>query len=245
MDANFIVGLISDLILIGLLLYLSLFKSYFTEKGKNIATSEDIEDLTHKVENVKQQFIEKNANLKAKLDLLTNLKFSHRNDERLSLIEFHKIFKKWYLFLIRSSPLDFDDYENKNIILNEALMKEYYDETDTAREALKLYTNDDELFNLITNFRLAVMDGLIPNLNDFLINVKYNNIDMKQLKSDSLKPDMTSDEYNAKFDSLIEARKSYFEKYREGVKKGFMKVREDEKKYDNYIREHFLKISED
>ena len=65
--------IIFDIILVLIGLYLALFKSYFQEKGKNIATSEDIEDLTLKVESVKQNFIEKNASLKAKLDLLTNL----------------------------------------------------------------------------------------------------------------------------------------------------------------------------
>ena len=39
------------LILIGL--YLALVKSYFQEKGKNIATKEDIEEITQKVEKIK------------------------------------------------------------------------------------------------------------------------------------------------------------------------------------------------
>ncbi|MFA7444813.1 MAG: hypothetical protein WCY89_02620 [Flavobacteriaceae bacterium] len=48
-----VVGIILDLLLIVLLCYGIFFKSYFTEKGKNLATKEDISDITTKIENIK------------------------------------------------------------------------------------------------------------------------------------------------------------------------------------------------
>lgn len=57
--------IIFDITLVIIGLYLAFFKSYFQEKGKNIATNGDIEELTLKVESVKQNFTEKNASLKA------------------------------------------------------------------------------------------------------------------------------------------------------------------------------------
>jgi hypothetical protein len=41
------------IILIGV--YLAFFKSYFEEKGKNLATKEDIQDITEKVEKIKYE----------------------------------------------------------------------------------------------------------------------------------------------------------------------------------------------
>ena len=107
--------IILESILLLLALYLAFIKSYFNEKGKNLATSEDIEELTAKVESVKQQFIEKNAALKAKLDLLTNLQINHKNDERLALIEFHKKLKKWIGLLTESIPVLKDAYDDDEI----------------------------------------------------------------------------------------------------------------------------------
>lgn len=48
-------------------LYLIFFKSYFKEKGKNLATFEDIEVITKKVENVKEDFNIKLEGLKSEL----------------------------------------------------------------------------------------------------------------------------------------------------------------------------------
>ena len=42
-----------QIILILLGLYLALVKSYFQEKGKNIATKKNIEEITQKVEKIK------------------------------------------------------------------------------------------------------------------------------------------------------------------------------------------------
>lgn len=53
-------------------LYLIFFKSYFTEKGKNLATLEDIEDITKKVEEVKAEIQKQKFVEKQKLDLKYN-----------------------------------------------------------------------------------------------------------------------------------------------------------------------------
>jgi len=48
-----IINLIFDILTILLVLYFIFFKSYFSEKGKNIAKKEDIEEITEKIENLK------------------------------------------------------------------------------------------------------------------------------------------------------------------------------------------------
>jgi hypothetical protein len=47
--------IIIDILLIITLLYIAFFKSYFTEKGKNIATKEDIGNITKEIETVKNE----------------------------------------------------------------------------------------------------------------------------------------------------------------------------------------------
>ena len=43
---------ILEVLILLLLLYLAFFKSYFQEKGKNLATKEDTEEITSLVESV-------------------------------------------------------------------------------------------------------------------------------------------------------------------------------------------------
>ena len=45
------------------LLASKLLPAYFSEKGKNIATKEDIEEITNKIENVKSSFLKEEKNL--------------------------------------------------------------------------------------------------------------------------------------------------------------------------------------
>ena len=52
-----IARLILDSVIILLGLYLVLIKSYYSEKGKNLATKEDIKDITDKMESVKLDYL--------------------------------------------------------------------------------------------------------------------------------------------------------------------------------------------
>jgi hypothetical protein len=51
-----IINIILQVALLLLGLYLAFWKSYFTEKGKNLATKEDVGDITNKVERIKNEF---------------------------------------------------------------------------------------------------------------------------------------------------------------------------------------------
>lgn len=50
-----LLNIILDILIVILSIYLVFFKSYFTEKGKNIATKEDIGNITKEIETVKNE----------------------------------------------------------------------------------------------------------------------------------------------------------------------------------------------
>jgi len=62
-----LMSILRDILVITGVIYLIFFKSYFREKGKNLATLEDIEGITLKVEGVKKTFKENIENLRADL----------------------------------------------------------------------------------------------------------------------------------------------------------------------------------
>lgn len=140
-------------------MYLAFFKSYFQEKGKNIATSEDIENLTTKVESVKQKFLDKNTNLKAKLDLLTNLQIGHRNDEKSALLSFHQCISAWIVLLTRTSIL-VDEYDNDEIMQKIYDYEEHYKKVNYSHALLKLYVEDEKLLALIDNIIIKTLENL-------------------------------------------------------------------------------------
>ena len=60
------IQLVLEALILLLLLYLAFLKSYFQEKGRNVATKEDVEEITSLVESVKSQL---QFSLQAKLSL--------------------------------------------------------------------------------------------------------------------------------------------------------------------------------
>ena len=76
MSTNEIVSVVSDVVLVLLWLGSALFlksylPSYFKEKGKNLATKEDIEDITERAESARQRQQRKEEKIKTLLEYLS------------------------------------------------------------------------------------------------------------------------------------------------------------------------------
>lgn len=230
--------IILEIILILIGIYLVFFKSYFKEKGKNLATSEDIEDLTLKVESVKQQFLEKNAKLKAKLDLLTNLQISHKTDEKLALIDFHKKIKSWIGLLTESSPSLVDDYNDEEILSKIHHYELMYGQVLSAEALLELYVNDEQLTNLISELKLKVLELLARHPSKCLLKLKHNNFKIKQLDEEQ-----NLNVKSEKHKELLDERMNIYEEYRINMIDGYKKVIVFDKNYREYLRDYITKIS--
>ncbi len=229
--------IILDIILVFIGLYLALFKSYFHEKGKNIATSEDVEKLTLKVESVKQQFIEKNANLKAKLDLLTNLQISHKNDQRTAIIDFHNKLGSWIGLLTESTPSLVDNYDNTEI-QNKIYSYDFaYREVLNAQSILELFIDDKKLIELVHNLKVESIKNLTPHPTKYLLYLKHNNFEIGQLDQEN-----NLNVKNEKHKDLIDKRKGLHVEYSEKMIKGFEAIIPYKKEYLNYTRKYFSEI---
>lgn len=223
-----------QIVLLFFVLYLALFKSYFQEKGKNIATSEDIEGLTLKVESVKQQFLEKNANVKAKLDLLTSLQINHKNDERTALIEFHKAVKNWIGLLTESTPSLLNYYDNDEI----QAKKHYYDlayrEVLHAEYVLELYVDDVKIWELIRDLKVNVIENLAVHPIKFLLDIQANNESKKHINPEK--------HYDDELDKIYVKRRAIFSDYQDNMLNGLKLIKPFEQEYVAYVREYISKI---
>jgi hypothetical protein len=229
--------IILEIILVLIGLYLAMFKSYFQEKGKNIATSEDIEKLTLKVESIKQQFLEKNAVLKAKLDLLTNLQINHKNEKRLALIDFHKKIKSWIGLLTESIPSLVDNYDNNEIQAKIHFYDLTYRQVLASEALLELYLYDEKLAKLIRDLKTKILEHLAQHPPIFLLELKYVNIQINKLEGEK--------DYVKIADAhkeLLDKRKVIFEECNKKMMIGYKIVLNSELEYNDYVRDYISKI---
>jgi hypothetical protein len=112
------------IIAVGVLLFLA-FKyflpSYVQEKGKNLATKQDIEEITRKVESVKIDFSKDLEFIKSDLQFQNQSLFSIKSAEREALIDTNFKYAEWlnYLMNLSFSNITMYNYERLNDYFSE------------------------------------------------------------------------------------------------------------------------------
>lgn len=96
----------------------SYFPKYMEEKGKNLATKEDIGEITTIIESVKTQLTRDTEVLKADLSLKNQNLFSIKTEERKALIDFHTKYSAWLSAISNSNLTGYDlsNYSEMNNI---------------------------------------------------------------------------------------------------------------------------------
>ncbi|MEQ8576062.1 MAG: hypothetical protein RIB63_18495, partial [Fulvivirga sp.] len=184
-------------------------------------------------------FIEKNATLKARLDLLTNLQFNHKNDERLALIEFHKKFKSWIGLLTESYPLLVDDRDNAEIKNKVHQYDASYVEAMHAQSLLELYTDDEMLIQLIMELTMVVLEHLAPHPKKLLIAMELNNWQLDQLQGLN-----DAKERKLKSTNLYKERRELHKAYGNNMLSGRQVFKPYESKYIDYARAYMKRITD-
>lgn len=83
-------------------LYVIFFKSYFTEKGKNLATKQDIDGITKSVESIKVEFIKETERLKHELQFDNQINLGYHVDMKNSVIHLYETYSLWLTMLSES-----------------------------------------------------------------------------------------------------------------------------------------------
>jgi hypothetical protein len=172
-------------VLIGL--YLAFFKSYFTEKGKNLATKEDIGEVTRIVEETKKQFTADTEYLKNRLNLFSQSFHSIKTLERDALIEINKKYSDW-LHTLTSFSLVFYNYDNYELLKEyDFIFSNKQKEFEIAEDNLHLYMHDEELRKTklnLTNHTSELQGCLLQHITLFMTNCKLYNQDRKNASID-------------------------------------------------------------
>lgn len=119
--------------------------SYLSEKGKNLAQKEDIEEITDKIEGIKHLYAKEHGEIQQKLTHLLYIQGNYRDDERKAIIEFYEAYYHW-MYTVFEIPIT--TYNFSRIDLLEEKMQElngYFININKASAKLVLLVKSDDL----------------------------------------------------------------------------------------------------
>ncbi len=107
MTTEIIIRIILDSIIIIIGLYFIFWKSYLTEKGKNLATKKDIEEITKKIETVKNE-----------ISFHSQRKHEYINDKKKAALDFLNSVSIWLDFTLRPLETIYNNPTNEKLLRN-------------------------------------------------------------------------------------------------------------------------------
>jgi hypothetical protein len=115
-------------------------KSYSTEKGKNLATKEDISEITQIVESIKTSLTIKTEELKSELSYKNEHLIHLRAAERSAIISYYKA--TWALVLNFRRPdlikNEIDDFDEKDGVVSDLELRRYFSEAEFDLNKIKV-----------------------------------------------------------------------------------------------------------
>ncbi|KAA9327232.1 hypothetical protein F0P96_18540 [Hymenobacter busanensis] len=142
-------------VLFMLAMYQAFFKSYFTEKGKNVATQEDIAGITQQVEAVKNEFSKDLEQLRTDLQYKNQMRISLRGEEKKAIVEcFEAMEVLRHFSSVKYLGYDEDNYEE--IMSTIKKLDDYYTNYKIAEAKTKLYVGNSDLVEMLLNAGEAI-----------------------------------------------------------------------------------------
>lgn len=115
-------------------MYLAFLKSYFQEKGRNLATKEDVEEITSKIESIKSQV---QFSLQAKLSL--------RAEEHEALVAYYSKYGAWFLGIKDFSLTNVSEDNSERLSELRAELDSLERDFDLATSRMELFVENDDI----------------------------------------------------------------------------------------------------
>lgn len=132
--------------------------SYFSQKGKNLANKEDIEELTDKVQKITSLYTQKNNKVEQILSHLLSIHSSHRNEERAAIIEFYESYMHW-MYTILEIPIDqYNPATIEKIVDKKLELDDYFISVNKSSTKLLLLVKNEDLLNMQRKMIVELID---------------------------------------------------------------------------------------
>jgi hypothetical protein len=144
------------------LLLKNVLPAYFTEKGKNIATREDIAGITREVEKVKEEFTAKSEELRTDLLYFNQVRSSIKTEERNAIVN---CYEKYHLWRTTITEISFADLKSPEAAIEKiADIEALYQQVSLAESKMLLYIGKDAYATIFAHLR-----GLTKSLELYVI----------------------------------------------------------------------------
>lgn len=138
----------------------NLLPSYFQEKGKNLATRDDISKITELVESVKYTFAIETEKLKANLSLLNNIHSGLVSEERNAIIDFNEKYFRWLNTLLDLSHNSLDDSNSKELEDQKRVLGNLYQDLLNSEARFTLFVENEELVDHALDMKIETLQRL-------------------------------------------------------------------------------------
>jgi len=124
------------------------YPTYFSEKGKNLATKEDIADITDKIERVKGD-----------INLLTHQRISIATEKQSSLLDFHAKYFTWLNFVVHASAAEEAELNKENVRRTQTKLDELFHDFLLNEARLEVFfEEDDELLQFKNKMKIKTIE---------------------------------------------------------------------------------------
>lgn len=177
-----IVHICSEFLLVAIVCYFIFFKSYFQEKGKNVATKEDISEITEKIENVKSD-----------IGILTHKKIFLSTEKQNCLLDFYEKFSSWINNVVSASLIsNSDSYSLYYLQVIEKLQVLYQNYLSAESKVDIFFNADKELLDAKRSLAVPMLE--IVNLLTISLQKMKNEINIENIIRN--RPDIIPDNSN-------------------------------------------------
>lgn len=195
-----------EVLVLLLLLYIAFLKSYFQEKGKNLATKEDVQEITELVESVKSQL---EYSLQAKLSL--------RNLEREALVDYFSKYYVWQAAILNFGSVCIGEEEIRELEEARNQLNLLKTDFDLATGKMELFVENADISSQYSRLLLETAE-----LSRHAVEVSYE-IQQKYLENEYIKSETPPSEqievHRASLDERAELYRTYSEKKHERYSK--------------------------
>lgn len=177
------------IIIIGLIILYFSFKNllptYFGEKGKNLATKEDIGEITGLIEGVRHSFTTETEKLKANLSILTNIHTGLVAEERNAIVDFNVKVSYWLNILTDSHLGHLDENSYAEIEAYRRKIGDAYRDMIESECKLELFVDNSELHEAASDLKALALEQLVDNTSTYLFSLMEISILLEDINSRS------------------------------------------------------------
>lgn len=185
-----IINIIEILLILLIGGYILYFKTYFKEKGKNLAQKEDIRDLTSIVEDVRHDYSKDIESLKADLSLLITKRSAVFEEEKLSIIQFFTQINTWVWDTLKIETHEYFHGNFEELNTKIIRFRDAYKQTNVAFSKVQLLVKDE---NLIQAGHEYVTEALkLHSFIDLTVSALKRNLSQEKINVDLILKELRS-----------------------------------------------------